>query len=132
MIKYLVRKQGAVILSTDSNGNGKDDPYAEMLDSMLEVFGQFERSLIRMRIKAALDVKRQRGEKLGGQAPYGYRLAANGKSLEEYPEEQAIIVKAKALRAEGKSRIRAIIAALGKVSRANTEFTLTAMVKMLA
>jgi DNA invertase Pin-like site-specific DNA recombinase len=30
-----------------------------MLDSMLEVFGQFERSLIRMRIKAALDVKRQ-------------------------------------------------------------------------
>ena len=131
MIKYLVRKQGAVILSTDSNGNGKDDPYAEMLDSMLEVFGQFERSLIRMRIKAALDVKRQRGEKLGGQAPYGYRLAGDGKSLEEHPEEQVIIAKAKALRAEGKS-IRAIIAALGKVSRANTEFTLTAMVKMLA
>jgi hypothetical protein len=52
-------------------------------------------------------------------------------SLEEHPEEQATIDKAKALRAEGKS-IRAIIAALGKVSRANTEFTLTAMVKMLA
>ena len=76
-------------------------------------------------------MKRQRGEKLGGQAPYGYRLAADGKSLEEHPEEQAIIAKAKALRAEGKS-IRAIIAALGKVSRTNTKFTLTAMVKMLA
>jgi hypothetical protein len=51
--------------------------------------------------------------------------------LVENPEEQAIIDKAKALRAEEKS-IRAIIAALCKVSRANTEFTLTAMVKMLA
>lgn len=127
MIRYMVRQHGAVVISCDSNGN---DLYAEMLDGMLDVFAQFERALIKTRIKAALDVKRQRGEKLGGRAPYGYRLAVDGKSLEEHPDEQAIIAQAKALRAKNTS-IRAIIAALGPVSRANTAFTLTAMVKML-
>src|SRR5262245_21172198 len=72
MINYWVCKKGAVGLSSDSNGNGH--PYGEMLDGILEVFAQFERAMIRMRIVAALDVKRQHGEKLGGKAPYGFRL----------------------------------------------------------
>jgi site-specific DNA recombinase len=128
MIKYLVRKKGAVVLSTDSNGNG--DPYGEMLDGILEVFAQFERAMIRMRIVAALDVKRQRGEKLGGKAPYGYRLAADGVSLEECPEEQAIIRQAKALRTEGYT-IRQIVEKLGPVSRVGKLFTVAAVHKMV-
>jgi site-specific DNA recombinase len=129
MIKYLVRKKGAVVMSTDSNGNG--DPYSEMLDGMLEVFAQFERAMIRMRIVAALDVKRQRGEKLGGKAPYGYRLADDGVSLEEHPEEQTIIRQAKALRAEGYT-IRQIVENLGPVSRAGKPFTVAAVHKMVS
>jgi hypothetical protein len=39
-------------------------------------------------------------------------LTVDGKSLEEHPDEQAVIARTKALRAEGKS-IRAVIAALG-------------------
>jgi DNA invertase Pin-like site-specific DNA recombinase len=130
MIKYLVRKKGAVVLSADSNGNGSSDPYADMLDGMLEVFAQFERALIRMRIVAALDVKRQRGEKLGGKAPYGFRLAADGVSLEECPEEQAIIRQAKTLRTEGYT-IRQIVEKLGPVSRVEKPFTVAAVYKMV-
>src|SRR5438309_1430602 len=39
MIKFFVRRQKAVILSTDSNGNGQDDPYADLMDGMLDLFG---------------------------------------------------------------------------------------------
>jgi DNA invertase Pin-like site-specific DNA recombinase len=128
MIKYLVRKKGAVVLSTDSNGNG--DPYGEMLDGILEVFAQFERAMIRMRIVAALDVKRQRGEKLGGKAPYGFRLATDGVSLDGCPEEQAIIRQARVLRAEG-CTIRQIVEKLGPVSRVGKPFTVAAVHKMV-
>ena len=102
-----------------------------MLDGMLEVFAQFERAMIRMRIVAALDVKRQRGEKLGGKAPYGFRLAVDGISLEECPDEQAIICQARALRAEGYT-IRQIVEQLGPVSRVKKPFTVAAAHKMVS
>jgi hypothetical protein len=68
--------------------------------------------------------------KLGGKAPYGYRLAADGVSLEEHPEEQAIIRQAKALRTEGYS-IRQIGKKLGPVSRAGKPFTVAAVHKLV-
>ena len=50
--------------------------------------------------KAALDVKKARGERVG-QIPYGYRLAADGLHLEPDPSEQRTIARAKALRDAG-------------------------------
>ena len=53
---------------------------------MLEIFVQCEHAMMHIRIVAALDVKHQREETLGGQTPYGYCLAADGVALAEYPE----------------------------------------------
>ena len=50
--------------------------------------------------KAALDVKKARGERVGP-IPYGYRLAADGLHLEPDPSEQRTIARAKALRDAG-------------------------------
>jgi hypothetical protein len=76
---------------------------------------------------AALNVKRG---KLGGKAPYGFKLATDGFSLEENPEEQAIILKARGLRAEGYT-IRQIVEKLGPVSRVGKTFTVAAVHKMV-
>ena len=74
--------------------------------NMVAAFAMYERALIRSRTKAALAVKRAKGERVGT-IPYGYRLAADGKHVEEDSEEQATIARARALRADGLS-LRAI------------------------
>ncbi len=45
--------------------------------------------------------KQAQGEYTGGQAPWGFRLAADGEHVEPAPEEQAAIEFARRLRAEG-------------------------------
>ncbi len=76
----------------------------------MDVFSQYERAIIQSRTRAALAVKRARGERVGT-TPYGYRLAQDGKHIEEDGAEQAIIARARELRAEGLS-LRAIGRAL--------------------
>ena len=74
--------------------------------NMVAAFAMYERALIRSRTKAALAVKKAKGERVGG-IPYGHRLAADGVHVEEDPEEQATVARARELRADGKS-LRAI------------------------
>jgi hypothetical protein len=57
--------------------------------------------------KAALAVKKSRGERLGGELPYGWQLAADGVTLERNEGEQAVVEAVRTLRAEGLS-LRAI------------------------
>ena len=51
-----------------------------MMRRILDIFGAFERDLIRARTRAALAVKRAKGLKFGSTAPYGYRI--NGDRLD--------------------------------------------------
>ena len=61
-----------------------------MMRRILDIFGAFERDLIRARTRAALAVKRAKGLKFGSTAPYGYRI--NGDRLDpEVGERQAVI-----------------------------------------
>jgi DNA invertase Pin-like site-specific DNA recombinase len=95
-------RKGFKIESADGVGNG-DDPNAELMRHIVSAFASFERAMIRLRTKAALDAKRRRGEKLGGSVPYGYRLgkprritSENGeiktvKVLERKADEEVII-----------------------------------------
>jgi DNA invertase Pin-like site-specific DNA recombinase len=97
-------RKGFKIESADGVGNG-DDPNAELMRHIVSAFASFERAMIRLRTKAALDAKRRRGEKLGGSLPFGYRLGRprrvkiDGgekkqiKILEPMPEEQVVIKK---------------------------------------
>lgn len=77
-----------------------------MMRGMVDVFAQYERALIRARTRAALAVKKSRGERIGG-IPYGQKLAADGVHLESDAGELEKIRVARELRAEGLS-LRAV------------------------
>ena len=74
----------------------------KMMVTMLLGFAQMERDLASERTTAAMAHKRSKGERLGN-IPYGYRLAADGVTLELDEAEQAIIAQARELREAGLS-----------------------------
>jgi site-specific DNA recombinase len=73
---------------------------------MLKVMGamnELEREQTGERTKAALSHKKDKGEKTGGDVPFGYALAEDGKVLIVDESEQAIISLIKSLKAAGHS-----------------------------
>jgi DNA invertase Pin-like site-specific DNA recombinase len=89
MIVRLVQKRGARMMSVDGIGNG-DGPEASLIATVVDAVAQYERAMISIRTAAALNVKRLRGEKLGGTTPYGYVVVERDgtKVLEPEPEQQ--------------------------------------------
>ena len=81
-----------------------------MLRSVVSAFAAFERALRAQRTRAALAVKKSRGERVGS-VPFGSRLAPDGVSLEAEQREVAALARIQALRAEGLA-FRAIARAL--------------------
>lgn len=124
-----LRKNGASLACADGHGGG-DDPTSELIRGILLSVARFEKALIRSRIKAALAVKRSRGERVGA-APYG--MKAEGKVLALHPEEAATVERLRALRASGLT-LRAVIdqaTAEGLLNRAGKPFTLAAVHKIV-
>jgi DNA invertase Pin-like site-specific DNA recombinase len=115
-LERLVERAGAKLISTDGASDG-DSPEATMLRRILDVFGQFERDLIRGRTRAALATKRAKGLKFGSTAPYGWRIV--GDRLEVAPGEQAAIVRVVELADADRSlrQIAAILTAEGHAPR---------------
>ena len=64
MIEHEVRRHGGEVLAADGAGNG-NDPAAELVRGMLLLLGQFERRMIGVRTRAAMKVKRDRGDLVG-------------------------------------------------------------------
>lgn len=95
----LLAQSGARVLACV--GANEDTPEAALMRTMLDAFSQYERALIAARTRAALESKKARGEKLGGEVPFGYRVGSDGKTLVEDEAEQAVLVFARELRAEG-------------------------------
>lgn len=98
-----LRKHSATLICTDGHGGG-DDPTSELIRGILLSVARFEKALIRSRIKAALAVKRSKGERLGA-PPYGTRV--EGKNLVPNDGEIATRERLRALRASGLT-IRAV------------------------
>jgi site-specific DNA recombinase len=69
--------------------------------NVLASVAQWEREAIGERTKAALGVKRHRGQYTGGRPPYGWRLGTDGTTLDPDPAEQAVIAEAGSLRERG-------------------------------
>ena len=133
MIERLAERVGAKVLTCDGAGEG-DSPEARLMRTMIDAFAEYERRIIPARTKAALSVKRTKGEKLGGRVPYGSQLTADGIALEPHAAEQAVITLARDLHAEGLSS-RTIVAHLaeqGLYSRAGAMFTPSAILAMVA
>lgn len=97
LVQRLCERLGAVVVSADGVANG-DRPEDQLMRSIVAAMAAYERALISSRTRAALAVKKARGERVGG-IPYGYR--AEGGVLVEEPGEQATIARARKLRAEG-------------------------------
>jgi len=133
MIERLALRAGAKVLTCDGTGEG-DSPEAMLMRTMIDAFAQYERQIIKARTKAALAVKREKGEKLGGRVPYGSQRAADGTTLEANATEQAVIAMARALSKAGLSSrtIAARLAERGLYSRVGTVFTPSAILAMVA
>lgn len=83
---------------------------------VLNVLGsvaQWERETIGERTAEALSHKRSKGEKLGGDVPYGYGLAADGKKLVAEESEQALLRAIQEARQRGLTQ-RAVVAELAR------------------
>jgi DNA invertase Pin-like site-specific DNA recombinase len=100
LVQRLCERQGAVVRSADGVANG-DRPEDQLMRSIMAAMAAYERALIRSRTKAALAVKKARGERVGG-IPYGWRLGQDGKLVEDEREQEAVAL-ARRLRAEGAS-----------------------------
>jgi site-specific DNA recombinase len=111
MVEQLAGRAGATVASAAGEGEGTD-PAAALMRTMIDAFAQYERAIIGARTKAALAVKKARGERTGS-VPYGYRLAADGVHLEADPAEMTVIAAVRELRAAGLS-LRAVAAQLEK------------------
>lgn len=99
MIEQVAQRSGARIVSSDGNGNG-DGPEASLLRGISDVFSQYERALIRARTKAALAVKKSKGERIGT-VPFGSCVSADGVMLEPNPSEQATLSEIRSMRERG-------------------------------
>jgi len=111
MVERLLARSGAAVASADGNGNGAgDDPSALLMRRMVDAFAEYERALIRGRTRAALAVKRSRGERVGAE-PIGTRVSADGVHLEAHGSEAEAVARIRELRAGGRS-LRAIATTL--------------------
>jgi len=110
MIERMATDAGARIASAAGEGGDGTDPAAVLMRTMVDAFAQYERAMIAARTKAALAVKRARGEAVS-HAPYGYR-AVDGR-LEPDAAEQVVIAQVRALRDAGMS-FRGIVAELAR------------------
>ena len=73
----------------------------KMVFRMLAVLSEFERDQLSERTTAALQHIRASGKKTGGTIPYGWRVADDGRTLLEEPEEQETIERMVLLRGQG-------------------------------
>lgn len=102
MVERLAERAGARVLSAAGEGTEGDDPAAMLMRRIVDAFAEYERALIRARTRAALGVKRARGERVG-HVPIGFRLGADGVHLDGHEAEQKVVARVLALRAEGLS-----------------------------
>src|SRR5215470_14470121 len=78
------------------------NPYGRAMAQMASVFAELERALIQERTRSAMDVKRSRGERISGHAPYGWDFGSGGLLLKNR-REQRIIARMRRLRTAGMS-----------------------------
>lgn len=128
-----VARMGAVVVSAAGEASGGTAPADVMMRGVVDLFAEYERGLIRARTRAALAAKRAKGEKTGGDAPYGFAVGEDGVSLVPVESERVIAARARVLRGEGRS-LRAVasqLSAEGHASRAGRPFAAAQVARML-
>jgi DNA invertase Pin-like site-specific DNA recombinase len=108
-IERLVEDAGARILTADGV-SAEATAEGQLMRTLLDAFAQYERARIRARIRAAMAVKRKRGEFLG-EAPLGHARHNDGVHVAPDPVEQGAVARIRELRKSGLT-VRAIADAL--------------------
>jgi len=83
--RQLAKEHGITVASADGLTND-NTPVGRLMRRQVDSYAEYERDMIRERVKAALAVKRSRGERVSRYAPVGYRFA--GDTLEKDEAEQ--------------------------------------------
>jgi DNA invertase Pin-like site-specific DNA recombinase len=115
-VERLAQDAGARVVTADGVST-EDTPEGMLMRTLMDAFASYERAVIRSRTRAALAVKRGRGERLGGDAPIGYM--AEGPRLVPSEAEQAILGRVRDMRGRGLSiaRVAAVLNAEGVTIR---------------
>jgi len=101
-IQLQVEKKGAKIVSATEESLNGDDATSKLLKTIIQAFSEFERQSIRARVKATLELKKSKGERISRWAEYGYDFTEDGKRVIENDEEQKVLRLIKTLKDEGK------------------------------
>ena len=91
------------VMATD--GNNGDAPEDMLMRGMFDLFATYERLVIKMRTRAALQHKKRTGQKYCNQTPYGFE-AIEGR-LVEVKQEAEVVAEIQAARSSG-STLQAI------------------------
>jgi len=104
MVEASAQRIGARVVSTAGEGTEGEveDPTGLLMRRLVDAFSEYERALIASRTRAALAVKRQRGE-LTGTAPIGSTVADDGQTLTPDGREARAVTLILDLRGEGLS-----------------------------
>jgi site-specific DNA recombinase len=129
-VEALAARAGARVVSAAGEGEG-DDPSALLMRRLVDAFAEYERALIRARTRAALAVKKGRGERIGT-IPFGFRARADG-LLETDERERSVIVHVLELRERGFGVAETVrsLRANGCVGRTNRYLSATQVRRIL-
>lgn len=116
--------KGDVALMSVSERIDTSTASGRLVLNVLASVSQWEREAVGERTSAAMQYKASKGEYTGGRARYGFRVGADGVTLEADPKEQEALQVTHALREEGYSyrEIAAALTARGFRSRTGGTF----------
>jgi DNA invertase Pin-like site-specific DNA recombinase len=103
LIERLIAKRGARVVSAAGEGSDSEDPSAVLMRRLIDSFAEYERLIIGARTRSALAAKRRRGERVSRFAPFGYRFAADARTVEPEPSEQQTLQAIREQRTAGRS-----------------------------
>lgn len=90
MIERAVERKKAKIISASGDVKDDGDPTSILMKRMVDAFSEYERLIIGVRTKAALQIKKRRGQRVG-HIPFGYKLSQDRVHLEKDEREQLIL-----------------------------------------
>lgn len=87
MIESAITRKKAKLFSASGDFKCDDEPTSILMRRMMDAFSEYERLIIGERTRAALQAKKNRGERVG-YIPYGFRLHEDGIHLKIDEKEQ--------------------------------------------
>lgn len=100
IVERLAERYSAVVCSADGVCDGAG-PETLLMRRIVDAFAEYERLVIVARTRAALAVKKSRGELVSRQPKYGWRTAPDAVHVEPDPDERRTIALVRRYREQG-------------------------------